>query len=143
MINEPRFGLATSDGRRPRVAVVDGNATNAMVTVALVRQFGCMPVVAASGEAALSLLRRDGGIDLVILDMGLSDREGMVVAQLIRTLGERGAMPILGLVSGPRLPGRAAGFSGALKKPFSPRELYALMRAIIGRMREAAVSHDA
>jgi CheY-like chemotaxis protein len=122
--------------------VVDGNAASSMVTVALARQFGCMPVPAANGEAALSLLRRDGGIDLVVLDMGLADREGMVLAQLIRTLGERGTMPILALVSGPRLPGKAAGISATLRKPYSPRELYGVMRDALGRV-TAALSSDA
>jgi len=30
------LGLTTADGRRPRVAVVDGNAASAMVTTMLV-----------------------------------------------------------------------------------------------------------
>jgi DNA-binding response OmpR family regulator len=142
MNGEPGFGLATSGGRRPRVMIVDGNAASSMVAVALARQFGCMPVVATNGEAALSLLRRDGGIDLVVLDMGLADREGMVLAQLIRTLGERGTMPLIGLVAGPRLPGKAAGFSASLRKPYSPRELHAVMRDALGRA-PAAMSSDA
>ena len=81
-------------------------------------------------------------IDLVVLDMGLADREGMVLAQLIRTLGERGAMPILALVSGPRLPGKAAGISATLRKPYSPREFYGVMRDALGRV-TAALSSDA
>jgi CheY-like chemotaxis protein len=142
MGSEPRFGLATGDGRRPRVVIVDGNAASAMVAVALARQFGCMPVIATNGEAALSLLRRDGGIDLVILDMGLADREGLVLAQLIRTLGERGAMPIVGLFADSHMPGRAIGLSAALKKPYSPRELYGAMRDALGRL-PAVLSSDA
>lgn len=141
-MSEPQFGLATSEGRRPRVVIVDGNAASAMVAVALVRQFGCMPVVATNGEAALSLLRRDGGIDLVILDMGIGDREGAVIAQLIRTLGEGGTMPIIGLVAGARLAPRAAGISATLKKPYSPRELYGAMREALART-PAALSSDA
>lgn len=142
MGEEPHFGLATGDGRRPRVVIVDANAASAMVTVALARQYGCMPVIATSGEAALSLLRRDGGIDLVVLDMGIADREGIVVAQLIRTLGERGTMPILGLVAGARFPGKAVGVSAILRKPYSPRELYAAMRDALARV-PAALSSDA
>ena len=134
MSSEPHFGLATGDGRRPRIMVVDGNVANSMVTIALARQFGCMPVAAPNGEAALALLRRDGGIDLVILDMGLADREGVVLAQLIRTLGERGTMPIVALVAGARLPGKAVGVTAALRKPYSPRELYGAMRDSLARV---------
>ncbi|MBN8997551.1 MAG: response regulator transcription factor [Rhizobiales bacterium] len=141
MDSHPRFGLTTGDGRPPRVAIVDANPASSMVSVALVRQFGCMAVVATGGEAALSLLRRDGSIDLVILDLGTSDREGLVLAQLIRTLGDRGTMPIIGLAAGPRLPGRAAGFSASLKKPYSPRELHAVMRDALDRAR-AVMSGD-
>src|SRR4051795_12339833 len=97
MASEPRFGLTTAMGRRPRVVVVDGNASTAMVTTMLVQQFGGKPVLADNGEAALALLRRGEDVDLVILDMETSGRQGIVVAQLIRTLGVRGAMPILAL----------------------------------------------
>jgi CheY-like chemotaxis protein len=143
MLSEtPTNGLHTADGRRPLVAVVDGNPANAMVTSLLVEQFGCSALKAPTGEAALALLRREGRIDLVLIDLSISDMDGIVVALLMRAMGRRGAMPILPLASSreeviaPR--SRAAGFSGAVMKPYSPRELYAAMERALARAPVAA-----
>ena len=63
--------------------------------------------------------------------------DGIVVALLMRAMGRRGAMPILPLASSraeviaPR--SRAAGFSGAVMKPYSPRELYVAMEQALAR----------
>jgi DNA-binding response OmpR family regulator len=128
--------LTTSDGRRPRVAVVDGNAATATITTLLVEQFGCAPLAARSGEAALALVRSEA-VDLVLIDLHMPDMDGIVTATLIRALGERGMMPIVPLavarseVAGAR--GRAAGFAGAVLKPYSPRELHAAMQAALSR----------
>ena len=129
--------LTTADGRRPRVAVVDGNAATATITTLLVEQFGCAPLRAASGEAALALIRKDEPVDLVLIDLHMPDMDGILAATLIRALGPRGAMPIVplayarGELAGPR--GRAAGFAGAILKPYSPRELHAAMQAALTR----------
>jgi two-component system chemotaxis response regulator CheY len=129
--------LTTPDGRRPRVAVVDGNHATAMITILLVEQFGCAPVPAPSGEAALALIRGGEAVDLVLIDLDIPDMDGIVAATLIRAMGERGAMPIVplaharGEVTGPR--GRAAGFTGAVLKPYSPRELHAAMQTALTR----------
>ena len=147
MPSEPRFGLVTADGRRPRVAVVDGNNASAMIGTILVEQFGCMALPAATGEAMLGLLRQGDPIDLIVVDLALPDMDAFVVAQLIRALGSRGEMPILALVgqhndlSGSR--GRAAGFAGAVQKPYSPRELYGAMQAALAERAVPAAAGDA
>ena len=92
-------GLHTTDGRKPRVAIVDGNASNAMVTSMLVEQFGCAVLKAATGEAALALLRRDEHVDLVLIDLAIPDMDGIVAALLIRAMGKPGTMPIVPLAS--------------------------------------------
>jgi CheY-like chemotaxis protein len=130
-------GLHTADGRPPRVAVVDGNPANATVTAMLATQFGCIVLKAPTGEAALALLRRDEQVDLVIIDLAIPDMDGIVAALLIRAMGRNGTMPIVPLAARredifqPR--SRAAGFSGGLVKPYSPRELYAAMETALAR----------
>ena len=130
-------GLTTADGRRPRVAIVDGNHSSAMVTEMLVHQFGCAAFKASTGEAALALIREHAGIDLVVIDLAIRDMDAIVIAQLIRAHGPRGTMPILALSErGQEIPGgrsRAAGFSATLKKPYSPRELFGVMQAVLTR----------
>jgi CheY-like chemotaxis protein len=136
MTSGTSFGLTTADGRRPRVAVVCGNVASATVTIMLCEQFGCAPYAAQTGEAALALLRR-AEVDLVMLDLTIPDMDAITAAQLIRTLGARGAMPIVALaertsdITGPR--GRAAGFASTVVKPYSPRELYGAMQSALSR----------
>jgi CheY-like chemotaxis protein len=129
--------LTTPEGRRPRVAVVDGNAMTAAITALLVEQFGCAAFNAPTGEAALALLRREEPIDLVLIDLAMTDMDGIVTSQLIRALGPRGDIPIVPFaaerseVTGPR--GRAAGFAGCVLKPYSPRELHAAMHFALAK----------
>ena len=129
------LGLATADGRRPRVAVVGGTPASALVAGVLIEQFGCSPISAPTGEATLALLQSDNPVDLVVIDLSVPDMDGMIAVQLIRALGARGALPIIGLADhrspGPN-PG-SAGLTGTVVKPYSPRELYGAMRvALVG-----------
>ena len=87
----------TVNGRRPRVAIVGGRRTGAMIAGILVEQFGCEPLHAPGAEDALALIRRDPAIDLILLDLSLPDMDGIVAAQLLRTLGARNTLPILAL----------------------------------------------
>jgi DNA-binding response OmpR family regulator len=125
------------NGHRPRVAIVGGSPASATIATILIQQFGCDALRAAGGEAALALLRADPAIDLIVLDLNIPDMDGIVAAQLIRALGARATLPILAVtddksrLAAPRA--RGAGFSGAVIKPYSPRELYAAMEAAFAR----------
>ena len=130
-------GFHAAHGRPPRVAIVDGNAANSMVTSLLVEQFGCTALKATTGEAALALLRSGDDVDLVLIDLSMPDMDGIVVALLIREMHNHGAMPIIPLASSREeltaSRSRAAGFSGGLTKPYSPRELHAAIEAALSR----------
>jgi CheY-like chemotaxis protein len=144
--DEAPVGLTTADGRRPRVAIVGGTPASAMVAAVLCDQFGCTPFNTPSGESVLALLRRDIPLDLVVIDLSVPDMDGIVAVQLIRALGARGALPVVALtndraeIAAPRA--RAAGFAGAVVKPYSPRELYGAMQAALaGRGSATAAGH--
>ncbi len=127
----------TVNGHRPRVAIVGGSPASTMIATILVQQFGCEALCASSGEAALALLRADPAIDLIVLDLSIPDMDGIVAAQLFRTLGTDRTLPILAVtddrkrLSAPRAV--AAGFAGAVIKPYSPRELHAAMETAFAR----------
>jgi CheY-like chemotaxis protein len=127
------LGLKTADGRRPRVALVGGTPASALVAGVLIEQFGGSTVAAPTGAAMLARLGSGDDFDLVVLDLALPD--GMVVAQLIRTLGGRNPVPVIALsdsreeISAPGA--RAAAFTGAVIKPYSPRELYGAMQVAL------------
>ncbi len=136
--------LTTSDGRRPRVAIVGGTPSSAMVANVLCQQFGCSTVSTPTGEAVLALLRRDTPVDMVVIDLSVADMDGIVAVQLIRAMGARGTLPVIALaaaradIAGTRA--RAAGFSGAVVKPYSPRELYAAMQSALDKASAAGAT---
>lgn len=85
----------------------------------------------ASGLLAL----RDGGFDLVVLDLGLPRVDGIEVIRQVRATGD--AVPILVLSARERAADRTLGLDvGAddyLGKPFDTAELLARVRALIRR----------
>ena len=85
------------------------------------------------GGEALPRLRR-GGIDLVILDVGLPDRNGFDVCRDLRAESE---VPVLFLTArdgeADRVLGLELGGDDYMAKPFSPRELVARVRARLRR----------
>jgi CheY-like chemotaxis protein len=142
---EESMAHLTVNGHRPRVAIVGASPAGTTVATILIEQFGCDPVCARTGEAVLSLLRRDSDIDLVVLDLAMDDMDGIVAVQLIRAMGGRGGMPVIAMtdnrasLAAPRA--RAAGFSGAVIKPYSPRELYAAMDTALARTHMPVEGH--
>jgi CheY-like chemotaxis protein len=135
--------LTTVQGAAPTVAIVGGTPSGAMIAEMLCRQFGCNPISAPTGESVLGLLRSDARVDLVLIDLSVSDMEGIVVVQLIRALGNRGALPVVAMavdkvqMTGHR--GRGAGFAGTIVTPYSPRELFMAMQSALTRAAQRAL----
>jgi two-component system copper resistance phosphate regulon response regulator CusR len=94
----------------------------------------------ASGLEALELLR-GGGIDLVLLDIGLPDITGLEVLAQLREEGS--TVPVIALTARDSARDLVAGLDGGaddyIAKPFTFDELLARIRARI-RDRERAVS---
>ncbi len=85
------------------------------------------------GGEALERVRR-GGIDLVLLDVGLPDRSGFDVCRELRGFS---AVPVVFLTARndefDRVLGLELGADDYVAKPFSPRELVARVRARLRR----------
>ena len=88
------------------------------------------------GQAGLERLAA-GGIDLVVLDVGLPDRSGFEVCRELRRSSE---VPVIFLTARAgeidRVVGLELGADDYVVKPFSPRELIARIRA---RLRRSAL----
>lgn len=86
------------------------------------------------GSSALTAIR-DGGFDLVVLDLGLPRLDGIEVIRAVRRRGM--TVPILVLSARERAADRTLGLdAGAddyLGKPFDPAELLARVRALLRR----------
>ena len=96
-------------------------------------QAGLTVAEAADGQTALARFAK-GGADLVVLDIGLPDLDGLDVCRAIRRTS---AVPILFLTARDDEVDRAVGLElGAddyVTKPFSPRKLVARVREILKR----------
>ncbi len=81
---------------------------------------------------------RAGGIDLVVLDVGLPDITGFEVCRSLRTFSE---VPVIFLTARDgeidRVVGLELGADDYVVKPFSPRELVARVRARLRRRTQA------
>ncbi len=67
-----------------KVMVVDDNATNLMILKRQFEYWHLQPVLAGSGEEALSILDRDPAIDLIITDMQMPGMDGLMLAGQVR-----------------------------------------------------------
>jgi two-component system catabolic regulation response regulator CreB len=94
----------------------------------------------SSGKPAISLLAKEA-IDLIILDIGLPDINGLELCKEIR---KAHTLPIIFLTARAdeidRVVGLEIGADDYVVKPFSPRELSARIKAILRRTQQPAVA---
>jgi two-component system, OmpR family, alkaline phosphatase synthesis response regulator PhoP len=81
------------------------------------------------GRSALELLRGDGSVDLILLDIMMPHVDGLDVLTELRTLPHRSGTPVIMLTAKgherDRERAAALGASDFLTKPFSPKKLHA------------------
>jgi two-component system response regulator QseB len=94
-----------------------------------------------NGAQALAALRQ-GGIDVMILDLGLPGIDGLEVLRRARAGGDMTPVLILSArdAAGQRVEGLDAGADDYLVKPFDVEELLARVRALQRRLRGAALN---
>jgi DNA-binding response OmpR family regulator len=115
------------------VMVVDDEPKIVQLARDYLEHAGFAVVVAHDGKAALAAARRERP-DLVVLDLGLPELDGLDVA---RTLREESNVPIVMLTGrseeSDKLVGLEIGADDYVTKPFSPKELVARVRAVLRR----------
>jgi two-component system OmpR family response regulator len=118
-----------------RILVVDDDPHIREVICFALHKDGFTTQEAEDGEQALARFR-EGGVDLVVLDILMPELDGMEVCRILRRIS---AVPILFLSSRDdevdRIIGLELGGDDYVTKPFSPRELVARVRAILRRGR--------
>lgn len=100
---------------------------------------GLETVRVATGLAASTMLE-EGAIDLIVLDIGLPDMNGL---DLLKEIRRTHATPVILLTARSaeidRVVGLEIGADDYVAKPFSPRELAARVKAVLRRSQPAAM----
>jgi len=117
----------------PRILIID-DEPNIVATVSpLLRARGYDVYSATSGRAGLEAVDRDKP-DLVVLDLGLPDVDGIDVCRTMRQVSN---VPIVVLsargAEGDKVAALDAGADDYVTKPFGPEELLARIRAALRR----------
>jgi two-component system, OmpR family, response regulator len=121
-----------------KILVVDDDPRLRELVALAVERAGFSVITAANGQQALTHAAREAP-DLIVLDIGLPELDGLEVCRRIRA---RSQVPILFLTARAdeidRILGLELGADDYVTKPFSPRELIARIRAILKRTTLAA-----
>jgi two-component system, OmpR family, KDP operon response regulator KdpE len=121
-----------------RILVVDDEPNIIGTVVPLLRARGYEVISAMSGRAALDAVDREQP-DLLVLDLGLPDMDGVEVCRLAR---QSSKMPILVLsargAEGDKVNALDAGADDYVTKPFGAEELLARIRAALRRVEAPA-----
>jgi DNA-binding response OmpR family regulator len=116
------------------ILVVDDEPKIAALARDYLEHAGFAVVTAATGQAALDAVGRSKP-DLVVLDLGLPELDGLDVT---RTIRRDSSLPIVMLTARDdeidKLLGLELGADDYLTKPFSPRELVARVKAVLRRV---------
>jgi CheY-like chemotaxis protein len=120
-----------------RVLMVEDNAVNMLIGVALLEQWGVQVVQAADGPMAIDAVERantqNKPFDLVLMDVQMPGMSGHDTARHLRRLFDADQLPIVALTAAALVSEReealAAGMNDFLSKPIDTRKLrQALLR---------------
>jgi two-component system cell cycle response regulator DivK len=116
------------------VLYVEDNEYNRKIVRQLLSRTSYRLLEAPDGEAAMALVRQDRP-DLVLMDVQLPRMSGLDVTRALRAEPATADIPIIVVtsfaLSGDDQRAMAAGASGYLAKPYSPRDLLALIRKFV------------
>ena len=117
----------------PRILIADDEPNIREVISFALERAGFQTITARNGSEALQQVRR-GPVDLVVLDIGMPEMDGLEVCRQIRKTSE---VPILFLSARDeeidRILGLEIGGDDYVTKPFSARELVARVNVILKR----------
>ncbi len=118
---------------KPHILVVEDEPAIAETIQYALETDGCVVQCLHTGMEVIAVLGK-GGIDLIILDIGLPDISGIELCKQIRA---QWSVPVIFLTARSdeidRVVGLEIGADDYVVKPFSPRELAARVKAVLRR----------
>jgi CheY-like chemotaxis protein len=132
-----------------RVLVVDDCDDNAMMLALLLRRYGHSTMVAAGGQAALQQVATFQP-DVLFIDLGMPEVDGLTLARQLRQTVEFATTPLVAVTGyvdeAHRTEAFPAGFDDFLAKPYTVDELQDTLRRVQVRIessrQQVAMSKD-
>jgi two-component system, OmpR family, alkaline phosphatase synthesis response regulator PhoP len=119
-----------------KILVIDDEANIVRLVRDYLEQAGFRAFTASTAETGLHILRREG-IDLLVLDLGLPDRDGWDLTRQIRGDRQLATLPVIMLTArvddSDKIIGLELGADDYITKPFNPSEVVARVRAVLRR----------
>jgi two-component system cell cycle response regulator DivK len=116
------------------VLVIEDNPANMKLASLLLRNVGHAVLCATDAETGLTLARAERP-DLILMDIQLPKISGLDATRKLRAEAATAKTPIIAItsfaLSGDDLKAKEAGATAYLAKPYSPRDLLALIRKIL------------
>lgn len=123
--------------QKQHILIVDDDKQIARLVRQYLEKAGYGVLVAYDGQTAVSTLRREE-IDLLILDLGLPDKDGWDITRMVRADARLSLLPIIMLTAriddSDKIIGLELGADDYIPKPFNARELVARVRALLRRV---------
>jgi CheY-like chemotaxis protein len=127
--------MRMAEAEPKRVLLVEDVADDRELYGGFLTSAGYAVTAVGSGEEAISLALKTG-FDMIVMDLGLPDMDGIQAIALLRNYSKTRRVPILTLSASTgeaRAAALAAGANQALEKPCSPEELQAAVRRLADR----------
>ncbi len=125
-----------------KILLVDDEPKIAQLARDYLESAGFSVLTAGDGKAALEAAR-SANPDLIVLDLGLPEMDGLDVTRAVRKESD---VPIIMLTArgeeSDRLVGLELGADDYIVKPFSPKELVARVRAVLRRAENSNTQAD-
>ena len=114
-----------------RILIVEDQEDNRTILRDALSTVGYELIEALNGEDGVKLAQNERP-DLILMDIQLPKMNGYEATQQIKSIAELKTIPIIAVtsyaLSGDEAKARAAGCDGYIAKPYSPRELLAMVR---------------
>ena len=127
--------------RGARILLVEDNAVNRLVAVALLERVGCLVDVAQHGQEALARLAQ-GAYHCVLMDLEMPVMDGYEATAHIRANPDWTSLPVLAMSASVMAEDRAraaqAGVNGHIAKPVLIDELFAALRQCLPASQRSA-----
>jgi Predicted periplasmic ligand-binding sensor domain len=131
---------AVSDEPTPvaaaRVLVVDDEETVRFSMARILRKFGYEVITACDGSEAVSTVRREDSVDLILMDLTMPSMDGPTAARELRECGVEAPIVLMSGYAEEDLVNRGVltHADGFLKKPFEMTELLAAVRGRLAQL---------